>query len=319
MIYLNYMKKPIIFSVLAVVFLGGAVLFWRMRATVSNGFEYGGTSGMYTESSGTKVTPSEYIKPDEMMPDVFPEPGTDMIADKMMGNSSSYYPEIYPSYPNYEQSASYSIVASDPGVFSRNLRNFATSVGASVTNSSLSKSGRYTVSYATLIVPTAKLSEVTDRITQEKGEIVGEDTYFNDRSGVLEQALFVVDELKLQKALKETEIAQASSSTEKLQLQVALAKIDRQLLQADRNVKIAQAETEQVSLNISVSTNKHYFSGEYSSSPKDQFDQAWYSFTRFFGGILSGFIWIAVYSLLIIPAGLFAWMAVRSWRAAKKS
>ncbi len=317
------MKKPVIYSALAVVFLFAAFMFWRMRAGFSDGFTGKESVGVYTESTGTMIAPSEpeYVKRPDMLPVPLPpyEDSLMMGGDEIRIGKTGYYPEIQPAYPNYAQTLSYSIVAKDPRTFSRNVRNFVTSIGGSINNSNVSSSGRFTTSYATLIIPKTKLNEVTDKITQESGEIVAEDTYTNDRTGALEQAMAVIDEINLQKAFKEAELASAVKTTDKLQIQAALAKLDRQLLQATQNVTIAKSELELVSLSLSISTSKQYFSGEYPFSPGEQFSQAWYSFTQFVGGILNGFIWIAVYSLLIIPAGWFAWMAVKSWRSTKKS
>jgi len=324
MIYSTYMKKPVIYSALAVVFLFAAFMFWRMRATLPDGSAGKDSVGMYTESTGMMIASPEpeYVKRPDMLPVPFPpyeEDGLMMGGDEIRMGKIGYYPEIQPAYPNYAQSLSYSIVAKDPRTFSRNVRNFVTSIGGSIISSNISSSGRFITSYATLIFPKTRLGEVTDKITQESGEIVSEDTYTNDRTGAVEQAMAVVDEINLQKAFKEAELASAVKTTDKLQIQAAIAKLDRQLLQATQNVTIAKSELELVSLSLSISTSKQYFSGAYPFSPGEQFSQAWYSFTQFVSGILNGFIWIAVYSLLIIPAGWFAWMAVKSWRSTKKS
>lgn len=311
------MKKTIFFGVLAVVFLGATIALWRNRALVSDGaYDQSWDGGVMTSSQkyddGEMMRPSSIPEPTMMtLPGGAPMPGE---FDKIGYAPTS---EVYPLYPGYFQSLSYSLVTANPREFSSSFRSFVTSLGGKIESMSTSKGGRFASAYTTVVVPVARLSEVTDRINRDATEVIDESTYLNDRTGVLEQAELVVEELTLQKSLKEAELARATTALERGTAQVALSRINRQLLQANRNVEIAKSELENVSISLSIADNKRYFSGESSLMPGDQLSDAWYSFSRFMGKLLGGVIWIAVYSLLIVPAGIFAWLAVRSWRKAR--
>ncbi len=306
------MKKTYNFAGIAVVLIAIAGLLWWSRRSLPQMGWYDGkmAAPMYGEDMGMG-----YVKPtyEEAMP-LYPTPYPETLESR---TSSDLL--IYPQYPSYQQSVSFSIVVSDPAQFAREFRSYVASIQGVTQNTSFSSQQRFRTGFLTVLVPTARIEEVSARARELGSEVVSEDFSFYDRAGVIETAQATVLEAEQVLAQKEVELSVATSEAARARLRAEVARAQKQLLLAQQNLKTAERELEFSMISISVADNKRHFSYDAPLSPWNQLQDAWYSFTYFLGGLLGGLIWLAVYSLLIVPAVLFAILAWKAWRRERKT
>jgi len=201
----------------------------------------------------------------------------------------------------YDKTASQGVVVSEPSVFSKQMKSYIESVGGKVISLNQNTYNGMEFVYMSTRVPSEKFDDVTSMVSTKAKKVVNQNINVTDVTGtkvILEEKLQSLDERKAKKA---TELSLARTDLERKRIQAEIDSIDAQLqIQKKRQDRFTQ-EVQYSTVVITAADSERYFNPQMRGGMLDELRRAWHSLGGTSRVIATFFIWLGVYSVVMLP------------------
>lgn len=225
-------------------------------------------------------------------------------ADPMIGIMPPYYygdDALDFEERSYEKSSYHSVVVDDVSKYIRGMKEYFSSINGVVLNSSMNSGDKYDSASLYVKVPVEKFDEATGRVTEDVKKVIDESVNATDITGQVVRTDETVVALKEQLALKEAQLKDAKTETEKARIQIEIDRLKRQVESAEKNQERVETRTEYASISLTVADSERYFNPGSRGDYGYELERAWESLKSFLRIAVVFGIWILVYSIVWAP------------------
>ncbi len=219
----------------------------------------------------------------------------------------------------YHSSSSYSLVVDDVAHYLQTIKEYLVTVNGVLLNSSITTASDYSYGSLYFKVPIASFNEVNNKIVKSAKTVMSETVNSRDITNQQVSNNDNLQSLKDSKTVKETELKEAKTESEKTRLKLDIERLEKQIKYAQQSVDRVEQEIEYANVLLDISDSTRYFNPDAKLSTKEEFVKAWQSLLTSMKAVFYFFIWIVVYSIVWLPIVLlFSWL-VRKINTKKKS
>jgi len=200
----------------------------------------------------------------------------------------------------YHSSSSYSVVVNDVSNYLNDVKDYLTTIDGVLLNSSFSSS-KYTYGSLYFKVPVSHFNETNTKISQLAKTVVSETVNSRDITGQKSSSDNNLQSLKASKAIKQAELKEAKTESERTRLRIAIERLDKQIEYAKQSVNRVEQQIEYAEVNLDVGDSARYFNPNTKLSVKEEVIRAFESLLLVIKSVFYFFIWVVVYSIAWLP------------------
>lgn len=212
----------------------------------------------------------------------------------------------------YEYNSYHSVIVDDVSSYVTNLKEYIKNTNGVIL--SVSQSRRDDTEYAAMYakVPVSSFDQATKKVTENVEKIVTESINTADRTGEVVNTADQVAALNQEIAIKQAQLKEATLQSEKNRIQNEIEMIQKKVTALQEQNEAIQEQVEYATVNVTASDDEGYFDPNGQQSLWQVLKDALKSVKGSLYSVVVLFIWVAVYSVILIPAYVaFKWVRGR--------